>query len=744
MTPRLRKLFRFLLPALFLLAVLSWFVADACLIDRASLAFGRSTLPPDTLSGLPEPRFFTSPDSYVWLAHVRDMLLSGDWRIRHTHMDNAPYGRPMHWSHLLIWEMAAHARLLQRFRPGIFLSPAVEIAGRCAMPLFGVLFIVPLYCAFLRKLGFLPAAFFIVFLMVSPLFLPTFTPLAPDHHVFQFCFSLVVVVALSFGGWGYVAPVEGQPATTAGCVRPFWLRLLSPPSYPSARRWFFLAGVAHACLLWIGASVWLVVHAALSLAALAALAPPSSGCHPAPRLWLSFLSTSLPLSIAFYLLEYAPRFPGMRLEVNHPLYWLFLLGTVLVLHAAASSIAICPPLQPPQKTREKPSPRHSLLNFLLATARSPRILVPFVLGILLASLLPIALLFGPSSWHALHDPFLKRLHARCIVEFKPWLPIVLKSPSALFLSLRFFLIFLFAVPLLAFSPFPRIDPGARRILRPHAVLLLAFLALTLFQVRWSTLLFALLVLPSLLVLFLLFGILPGRYGHRSPWPRRIGGALLVLFALDAAWGAVRDTRELLLALRYKTPVGGWMDCDQVKRASLRLAAASSGQSWVFAGNPSDAPAFYWFGGIPSIASYYWENADGWHAEASLLAAPPGAIPPDLLAEARARGLSHVLVASNSHDPCIAHYLASGTYNPAFAVRHTLHGVLASHAASVNPGQVPPPFVLDATLTAALSKTNFYRAFRVGPDIVFPNHLSWSAFAFSPAPAPESPSVAPNP
>ena len=140
----------------------------------------------------------------------------------------------------------------------------------------------------------------------------------------------------------------------------------------------------------------------------------------------------------------------------------------------------------------------------------------------------------------------------------------------------------------------------------------------------------------------------------------------------------------------------------------------------------------------------WENADGWHAEASLLAAPPDAIPPDLLAEARARGLSHVLVSPNSHDPCIAHYLASGTYDPAFAVRHTLHGVLARHADSVHPVPVPPPFVMDSALTDTLSRTNYYLALRVGPDTVFPNHLDWSAFALPAAPSPEFPVVVPNP
>ena len=33
------------------------------------------------------------------------------------------------------------------------------------------------------------------------------------------------------------------------------------------------------------------------------------------------------------------------------------------------------------------------------------------------SLLPLALLFGPASWHALHDPIHARLHARHILEF---------------------------------------------------------------------------------------------------------------------------------------------------------------------------------------------------------------------------------------------------------------------------------------------------------------------------------------
>jgi hypothetical protein len=73
--------------------------------DQAAQAFNHSTIPANTIAGVPEPRFFTENDSYAWLAYVRDRLNSGDWRCGGPHMDNAPHGREMHWSHLLIWTL---------------------------------------------------------------------------------------------------------------------------------------------------------------------------------------------------------------------------------------------------------------------------------------------------------------------------------------------------------------------------------------------------------------------------------------------------------------------------------------------------------------------------------------------------------------------------------------------------------------------------------------------------------------
>lgn len=700
--------FRRILPPLFLLVVLALFIANALLLDRASLAFVRSSNPRDTLAGLPEPRFFTDPDSYAWLCHTRDMLMAGDWRIRHTHMDNAPYGRPMHWSHLLVWELAAHATLLQRFHPDMLLSPALEIAGRCAMPLFFLLFIPPIYVLYLRKLGFIPAAIFALSSVAFPFFSEIFTPLQPDHHVFQYLFPLITVTALSFGGWGRISDRPNAPSSSA--PPSFWVRRLALPGYSSARRWFLLAGTAHACLLWIGASVWLVVHCALCIAALSALAPPTPGSRPAPRLWLSFLATALPLSVAFYLLEYAPRFPGMRLEVNHPLYWLFLVGTALALSRISSR-------------RDFGFPR--TLRSLLFPA-------------LLAAPLPLALLFGPGTWHALHDPFLERLHARHINEFLSYADTLRQLPFHPFVYIRLFLVPLVATPVLAFGSFSRVFPGGKHVLRPCAILNAIFLGLFFYQQRWGTPLAAVLLLSALFCLASL-PVLSLDEHLRRPWrhclahpPFRsaaVVAVLLLLWFSDALWKCTRQILDTRAKGKNLMTPDIWVDCDLAKRAALRLAIASgsSGRDWLLAGNPSMAPVFYYFGGIQSIASLYWENADGWRTEASLLASHPDAIPPALLEDVRARGLTHVLVDHSSSFPELYLDVATGIRDPDRAYHDTLAGHLQLHPRLA----LPAPFLPDSVLSESLARTNLYALPHKGPNAFAPKHLSWTAFSLSP-------------
>ena len=682
-------------------ALFAFFVANAFLLDRASLAFVRSASPRDTLSGLPEPRFFSDPDGYAWLCHARDMLRAGDWRIRHTHMDNAPHGRPMHWSHLLLWELAAHARLLQRLHPDMLLSPALEIAGRCAMPFFFLLFAIPLSAVAFRRLGAIPAALFVVSCAVFPYFAILFSPLLPDHHVFQFFFPFATFLCLSFGGWGRISTAPSAPP--AG----IWFRLPALPPERTARRWFFAAGVFHAMLLWIGATVWLVVHAAICLAALSALAPDDDASRRAPRLWLSFALSSIPLSVAFYLLEYAPRFPGMRLEVNHPLYWLFLAGSLLALMALSA-------LLPPRNRNRNPSPRPS--RFSLRPS-----LATLLCAALLALPLPAALLFGPASWHALRDPFLQRLHARYIMEFVPYLRIAADSPLDPLLCFRLFIPLALAAAFFAFRRHAPASP-APFLLRPAAVLVAFFTALLCIQNRWGTPLCAALLLP---LLFLPPLLVCRRSPLSSPLLRRVAAAFLVLFAADAAWCAATSAIDNLRAAENRYTPPHWVECDLAKRAALRLASAAAsapdGDSWILAGSAPNAPVFYYFGGLPSLASFYWENAPGWHAEAPLLSDPsPSAS--NALAIARSRGLTHLVVHENSDFPELYSFVASPASNPLLARRDSLLGRLSR--------RLPPPhgFALEPALTEYVSRTNLYAL----PDGCFaPKRLSWSVYTVSP-------------
>ena len=681
------KLVHRLLPPLFLLAVLAFFIANCWLLDRATVAFTRSASPRDTLVGLPEPRFFTDPDAYAWLSHTRDMLLAGDWRIRHTHMDNAPYGRPMHWSHLLIWELAAHARLLQRLRPGMLLSPALEIAGRCAMPFFYLLFLPPLYLLILRRTGFLPAALFLLLSVVFPFFSILATPLQPDHHIFQYLFPIATILCLSFAGWG-LQNATSSYASSPALSHSFWLRLPPVPTRRDTRRLFFIAGFLHAALLWIGASVWLFIHVAFCLAALS-ITPvwrrhASSAVFPPLRdsPWLVFAIAFLPAAVLFYCLEYVPALPGMRLEVNHPLYWLFAAGSFLFL-------ALLP----------------------LNRASRNRVLVP--LAVLLALPLPLALLFGPAHWHSMHDPFLQRLHAAYIVEFRSLLESFREHPLFFLSELRILLV----VPCLL----PLACRRASRTARPHAVLLATFFLLSFWQRRWMTQFGAALLPAAVLCLPLLLHPTSSAYAPRL---RKIAPVVFVLFLIDSAWLVTASTLDALHAAVNRYTPSHWVTCDLSKRSALRLALASSGQNWTLAGFAPDAPVFYYFGGIPSIASYYWENAAGWHAEAPLLADTS-----DAAANARAlaaeRHISRILIRTDSFLPELYAYVAHDITNAYAAQFHTLLGRLA-HAP-----RTMPPFWLtpDADLSAALSQSTLYAL--PGDNCYAKTNLLWSAYIPSP-------------
>ena len=181
------------------LAWLTWFT------DAGIRRFERHMQPmaaaPDAPRTWCSQRFFVEPDSYYWLSYARELRARGAWRMRATSADNAPYGREMHWSHLVVWGLMATSRILET---AAHLPPSValECAGRILLPAAGMVFLGALFLLLGRRLGWPVAALTTGALATSPEILWNFHGLRPDHHGFHLAFAAGMWLCLVLGGMG--------------------------------------------------------------------------------------------------------------------------------------------------------------------------------------------------------------------------------------------------------------------------------------------------------------------------------------------------------------------------------------------------------------------------------------------------------------------------------------------------------------------------------------------------------------
>lgn len=625
--------------------------------DRAARSFDATLRPPNTIPGMAEPRFFLDNDAYAWMAHTRDLMASGDWRIRHTFMDNAPYGREMHWSHLLIWSLRGMAT-------GIMAGTdwpaarAVELAGVWVMPLFQFLCLGLFFAAISRKLGWVPASLFCGLFLSLNGFIWGFHPLRPDHHGLQLSFVLGSFLCLQFGGMGWARTANAPPPVPG--IPPF--RALPLPAAPEARRWFAAAGLLGGLALWLGATIWMFALAILGAAALAVMpmwhrqAP--AGAAYLPALWRRWAWTGCTVGAACYLLEYAPRHFAMRLEVNHPWFWIHWLGAAEVLRVAGSAGT----------------------GWNLKKWRTADVLWGLA-GLLAAASLPLAIVWGPPEWHQMRAAVLQRLHARFIEEFRSIGTAVGDTPF------QFFLLRMGLLPLV----FPwagwllwrsrRTPSGLGRVLGPGLVFSGPFLGLFLWQQRWGFFLAGGMAWLGMLAL---------AQSMADPAPaaaktRVLGGiAAAALLANCVVADGLRLRSEQLTA-NADSVIPAWVQSCVMKRMALQFGFASGAEQWRLLGMATEAPMLYYFAGIRTVASYYWENAAGWEAESAFFAdAPAGAAAQDI---ARARGLTHVCISLNPELPKLFWFVATGRYSESEGMQNSLAGQLAVRGGGQHPAWI---------------------------------------------------------
>lgn len=379
-------------------------------------------------------RFVIMPerlDELHWIAHAQIMESGGALRLRHVNYDNAPEGRPAHWSAPYGWWIRALARI-DSWASGRALPLAIESAALYANAVLAALAMAGLAFAAARRFGALAASAVILgFVGIMP-FRDVFVFSSGDHHA---------------------------AATLSAVTLVFGLAVAASRIDASGRAWWIISGAAGGLGLWVSAVSLAPVIAAAHAGAFAIVwlerrnwdADETKRFASRWRLWAA---SGAATSLAAYLIEYAPSDFSMRLEVNHPFYAMAWLGGSEVLRGFARCLA---------GDRKRGS-------------------IQAIAGGVLILPLPLSVFVAGDAVYRVADPFLWALHERYIVEFQSMAAYLSAQPSWLRSAA---LCVPFALLLTGALAFRWTRSADRRLplalaLGPAAILS----ALALFQVRW--------------------------------------------------------------------------------------------------------------------------------------------------------------------------------------------------------------------------------------------------------------------
>ncbi len=546
------------------------------------------------------PQSFAA-DGETWIRHAIALTEGHSARLRETDIDNAPYGREVHWNSAWAWWLAGlgHLRAAITGEP---LPTAIERAAFWAnLPvLLVVLFGFSAWAG--RRFGAIGAVVVALAIAGHRGFYEGFYPAYPDHHGIISATLLGLILGAVFMGAGWWRPAaEKQPS-------------FLPRSRALALRAATLSAVFGALGLWISAAsvvipIALVGIAGLTMTLLAGRDLQSIGAVAEPSVWRRWSRVGAAVSFAFYLLEYAPHF-AMRLEVNHPLYSLaWLGGGELVALVLAWRAGI-----------ETPAPSQRLRWTLAALA---------------VAAAPVALLIGGSTWFIPAEPFMQRIHAQ-IDEFQPlWVRMHEFGWHAYRDHAGFHLLpFVAALLLLARRP----APAARALIIFALAVALPMTALGWLQNRW------LLTASSaqiVLVMVLLAAWVSSWRPDRSVWLR----AATVVSACAVLYGVAPRTlirERLLVESKHDVQTGEAMQL-LYRDIAQRLHDDQPAGNIVLLASPNASTGIGYYGRFQTIGTFYWENYDGLRASAEIFSASSDTEAAQLI---RQRGITHIAMVSN--------------------------------------------------------------------------------------------------
>ncbi len=544
------------------------------------------------------PRIFLDNDPYYWMRYAQQVARGEALRVRHTDLDNVPYGREVHWNSGWVWWLAAGGWVTSWITGETWVE-AIETWGLFATPVFFLLVLAVAAWWVTRRWGAAYAAALVFTLAALPAVMWDFGYARPDHHGLHNTAALFLLLGFVLAGGGWVGSSRR--------------RAISPEAQRAAMRAMTVSALGAAAGLWVGATQQIFVLAGAGAGLFAGLflrGHDDEGLDPSVfRLWGKVGALT---ALGLYLLEYAPSHFAMRLEVNHPLYAAALWGAGEFLAALAAW----------RRDGAWPTGRDR---------------AAFILALLALALPAVALALGPDAWHAMKDGAMRRQH-EFINEFEPFtnslrdqglvtimarfgfLPLLL--PAALFLAFR-----------------PSLPTALRSGLLTAVGAALVSGAMLFVHVRWAGLFsvaLAVLMLPVLRAA-------AWRAASSAPpalWRRWLPAAAFALLVgplpVFFAFGFSDNLKRI--EARALDGTLAWTIASRDVAFNLKRLA-QMGPVRVMSG-PGQTPALHFFGGIHGTAALYWENTQGVREAAEFFADQGDETARRI---ARERGITHVVL-----------------------------------------------------------------------------------------------------
>lgn len=568
-------------------------------------------------------------DARWWVLHTERLLREGSWRVRGTNLDNAPEGREVHWSSLLMWILAGLAWLHSLFSgapPDASVAEAAMVAG----PVMLAVSVVGLAVLAAVRFGKFAGAFWALVILTSFPLLRTFLTGEADHHGLVVAFAMGGVLCLLAGGCGFVRArnveqasrllVSGPGGSRDGRPTSRFPDTLGLPDLATARRWFAGAGILGAASLWVSAATAIPILAGVAaggfLGFLVRVRGEKSGTVR-PELWMIWGLAGGIASVGFYLLEYFPNHLGWRLEVNHPLYAFAWMGGAFLLSRTLSGI------------EARRFPLRSGLDFGLAILAFAALLAPL-----------LAILWVPDAVFWVSDDFLLALHKEYILEFQNIFAINRITGGGISWLTQYTWPMAVLVCTVLLGLTRQFGPLARRALPLLAPALVITQILTVVQVRWASAAFGMWSLAALIVLADL-ALSPRPTGVRR-WAFRgliSWGWVAILLTLLPQIGIRAKEERTCLDVPIPRDIAGNL---LLRDVAHRLIQSSPERVPVVLTGPNASTEMAYHAGLRTLGTLYWENMPGLKRAARIFSVTEESA---ALAELTSAGVTHIVVPS---------------------------------------------------------------------------------------------------